>query len=145
MALLTPPAKNILPTLAVKVLDGHSSFPAIIFSLSYLLFPLSPPRKLPHPNLACVGAHYGLGTMPEALQTLFHFILITLEEIITIPMLQMWTMRLRRNGWCAQDHSARKQESQDSNPRLQTLPGHSTVYSTVRNAFVQMQGYDTGL
>lgn len=42
VALLTPPTKNVFPTFAVKVLDGHSSFPAVILSLSYLLLPPTP-------------------------------------------------------------------------------------------------------
>lgn len=54
-------------------------------------------------------------------------------------MLQMWTTRLRRSKWYAQGHSAMKQQSQDSNPGLQILPGHSTVQSTVRTPFVQKQ------
>lgn len=47
VALLTPPTKNIFPTFAVKVLDGHSSFPAVILSLSYLLLPPTPKKATP--------------------------------------------------------------------------------------------------
>lgn len=80
----------------------------------------------------------------EALKTLFPFIFITLEESTTVPVLTIWTMRLRRVfKWHAQDHSARKQRGQDSNLGLQIPPGHSTVHRTVENPFVLTQGHDT--
>lgn len=64
---------------------------------------------------------------------------------MAISKLQMWTVRLRRTEWYAQGHSAMRQQSQDSNPGLQILPGYSTVHSTVRTPLMQMQGYKSGI